>query len=81
MVFKKRQARHKPKAADNLDVTMTGPYEILGDRRHPTEVLGKEAEVHEMNASKETIVAEAGGSQVHEVGNTMKRPGLHEMPG
>lgn len=81
LAFKRRQARHNHKTAGDSHVTMTGPYEILGDRMHPTEAAGKVTEVHEMNTPPETTVAEAGSSTVHEINNTVKRPGLHEMAG
>jgi len=81
LVFKKRQARHNQTIGGNSDVTVTGPYEVLGDDTHPMEVIKKEAAIHEMNSSQDTIVAESGGTPVHEVSNTIKRIGLHEMPG
>ena len=81
-VFKKRQSRHNQKETiGNPEVTLAGPYEILGDRRHPVEVNGKERQVHEINCSQDTIVSKSDRALVHEVGNTVKRPGLHEMPG
>lgn len=80
-VFKRWQVRHTKEAYANSEATSNGPYEILGDRRHPVEALGKEAEVHELNVSETTLVAEAASTPVHEVCNTLKKPGLHEMPG
>lgn len=80
-VFKRRQARHNKKPTSESAISTDGPYEILGDRRQPVEVVGKEAEVHELNVSEETLVAEADSAPVHEVCNTFKRPGLYEMPG
>ena len=86
-VFKKRQARHNKTirtAGDTgSDITMTGPYEILGDRRQPIELNDKEARVHELNVSQETMVTESDSSPVFEVngGGMKRRDGLHEMPG
>ena len=81
LVFKRRQIRHNQELAAASGMTTAGPYEILSDRRHPAEAIGKEGEVHELKTSRDSVVLEAGGGVVHEVGNTTKRPGLHEMPG
>lgn len=81
LIFKRRQSRHKQKLNADTDVAMTGPYAALGTDHAPAEMNAKEASVHEMIASKETLAHESDSSPVHEVGNTVKRPGLHEMPG
>lgn len=81
LVFKKRLSRHTQKINADSDVPMTGPYEALGSRHAPAEMIAKETRVHEMTSSVETLAHESDGIPVHEVSNTVKRPGLHEMPG
>lgn len=81
LLFKKRVSRHTKKLSTDLGVPMTGPYEVLGSNHDPAEMNGKGAQVHEMVASREVLSHESDSTPVHEVGNTVKRPGLHEMPG
>jgi len=82
--FRKRRARHNTNitlGSSDSAPTTTGPYEILGDRKQPVEINSKELREYEMKYPKETDVHESLSSPIHEVGNTLKRPGLHEMPG
>lgn len=81
LVFKRRQSRHKQKLSADAGVDMTGPYSALGSDRAPAEMNAKEASVHEMTSSKDSLAHESDSTPVHEVGNTIKRPGVHEMPG
>lgn len=80
-IYKKRKSRHVQNVPANSDVLMTGPYEALGSSRSPSELNTKEIQVHELTSSQETLAHESDSTPVHEVGNTVKRPGLHEMPG
>lgn len=63
-----------------LKEPMKGPYEVLGNNSPSVEVSGKETQVHEMNASQ-TLAHESDSAPIHEISNTVKRPGVHEMPG
>lgn len=81
LVFKKKKSRHTQNLSVDSDVTVTGPYEVLGSNRSPSELNSKEIQVHEMTCSQDTLAHESGGTPVHEIANTVKRPGLHEMPG
>lgn len=80
-IFKRRQLRHKQKLQADTDAAMTGPYSALGSKHAPVEMNSKEVWPHEMAASKETLAHESDSSPIHEVANTVKRPGLHEMAG
>lgn len=81
LFYKKRKSRHTQTTPADSDVPMKGPYEVLGSSKSPTELNSKEVQVHELISSQETLAHESDGIPVSEVGNTVKRPGLHEMPG
>lgn len=79
-VFKRRLTKHMQRLKTQLKEPMKGPYEVLGNNSPSVEVSGKETQVHEMNASQ-TLAHESDSAPIHEISNTVKRPGVHEMPG
>lgn len=84
LVFKKKQTRHNHKISpggSNSDIILTGPYEVLGDRKQPAEMKAEEPQGHQLTVSKEVTLNELNNTIIHEASTTVKRPGLHEMPG